>query len=217
VGRHAPPAPAVRRAAVRRRPAPADRHAQADRASRAFDAEIARRREESGGWERRIVEDKLSHVGELPEQLEANMRGLERLAAAMAARTEPLHAEEVRRSEPSRAGWAPDPEAGRMAAAEQQAAQQLAVARQSLGREHPERLPLLLLARNGAGGLEGVLPLFEELSWAGGVPARRLAWLGEELVGSDYLDVLSLPGSEQRVGGAFGNWLAEREGGWGVL
>jgi len=114
------------------------RRAQADRASRAFDAEISRLRDESGEWERRIAAYKLGHGGELPEQLEANMRGLERLAAAMAARTEALHAAEVRRSDLSRAGWAHDSEAGRMAAAEQQAAQQLAVARQSLGEDHPE-------------------------------------------------------------------------------
>jgi uncharacterized protein involved in exopolysaccharide biosynthesis len=85
-----------------------------------------------------MAQYKVEHAGELPEQLEANMRGMERLAAAMAARTEALHAAEVRRSDMSRAGWAHDSEAGRMAQAEQHAVQQLAVARQAWTAEHPE-------------------------------------------------------------------------------
>ncbi|MEN9797691.1 MAG: hypothetical protein RL653_1387, partial [Pseudomonadota bacterium] len=114
------------------------RRQQAARASQVFDGELARLRAESGAWERRMAQYKVEHAGELPEQLEANMRGMERLAAAMAARTEALHAAEVRRSDMSRAGWAHDSEAGRMAQAEQQAVQQLAVARQAWTGEHPE-------------------------------------------------------------------------------
>ena len=84
-------------------------------------------------------------------------------------------------------------------------------------RLHPERTPLLLVAREGAGSLVGILPLSAAVTRVGGVAARRLSWLGEDLVGSDYLDVLSVPGSEDRVGRAFGQWLGRWSGGWDVL
>ena len=134
------------------------RRQQAARAAAVFDGELARLRTESGSWERRMAQYKVEHAGELPEQLEANMRGMERLAAAMAARTDALHAAEVRRSDMSRAGWANDSEAGRMAQAEQQAQAQLAVARQAWTSEHPEilrmerELEALRVAREQAEG-----------------------------------------------------------------
>ena len=66
------------------------------------------------------------------------MRGLERIAAAITAKTDALRTAEIRRSDMVRAGWAHDSEAGRMEAAEQGLVQQLALAQQTYTEGHPE-------------------------------------------------------------------------------
>lgn len=114
------------------------RSAQAARATAVFNEEIDNLKEANATWEQRIAQFKVDHMGELPEQLETNMRGVERIAAQIAARTEALRAAEIRRSDMSRAGWAHDSEAGRMEAAELSLVQQLAVAEQNYTADHPE-------------------------------------------------------------------------------
>jgi uncharacterized protein involved in exopolysaccharide biosynthesis len=114
------------------------RTAQAARATDVFNTEIEELKKANANWEQRIAQFKVDHMGELPEQLETNMRGIERLAAAIAAKTEALRAAEIRRSDMSRAGWAHDSEAGRMEAAEQGLVQQLAIAEQNYTADHPE-------------------------------------------------------------------------------
>ena len=72
-----------------------------------------------------------------------------------------------------------------------------------------EKQPRLFCAREGA-LLVGLLPLGEEERRLKGIPVhvRRLAFLGERLGGSDYLDVLALPGYEQKCADALFNHIA---------
>jgi CelD/BcsL family acetyltransferase involved in cellulose biosynthesis len=63
---------------------------------------------------------------------------------------------------------------------------------------------LVLLARE-RGQLLGLLPLFCDRTIIGG---RRVALLGEGIVGSDYLGCLAQPGARERVAHAFAAWLA---------
>jgi CelD/BcsL family acetyltransferase involved in cellulose biosynthesis len=73
-----------------------------------------------------------------------------------------------------------------------------------------EKLPRLLCAREG-GLLVGLLPLGEEERRLKGTPARvrRISFLGEQLGGSDYLDVLALPGYEQKCANVLFGHVAE--------
>src|SRR5499426_2195183 len=76
-----------------------------------------------------------------------------------------------------------------------------------LGRD---KRPRLLCARED-GALVGLLALGEEERRLKGTPARirRISFLGEQLGGSDYLDVLALPGYEQDCANALFGHVAE--------
>jgi CelD/BcsL family acetyltransferase involved in cellulose biosynthesis len=81
----------------------------------------------------------------------------------------------------------------------------------------PEREPVILTARDAAGSLVGVMPLGLERRRVLGRRVQRLAFLGETLVGSDYLDVVARRGMEAAVGRAFAQELHARRGAWDVL
>lgn len=66
------------------------------------------------------------------------------------------------------------------------------------------REPFVLVARQGAEIL-GLLPLFAESSPLGG---RRLAFIGEGIVGSDYLGVVCRAGDEERLARLFAGYCA---------
>jgi CelD/BcsL family acetyltransferase involved in cellulose biosynthesis len=70
--------------------------------------------------------------------------------------------------------------------------------------------PRLFCAREG-GLLVGLLALGEEELRLKGTPARlrRISFLGEQLGGSDYLDVLALPGYEQECASVLFGHIAE--------
>jgi uncharacterized protein involved in exopolysaccharide biosynthesis len=89
-------------------------------------------------WERKIAQFKVDHMGELPEQMEANMRGLERVSAMLQTKSEELRVAEGRRSELARAHNAVDSEAGRLEAAENVLTRQLVTARTNWTEDHPE-------------------------------------------------------------------------------
>jgi CelD/BcsL family acetyltransferase involved in cellulose biosynthesis len=78
------------------------------------------------------------------------------------------------------------------------------------------RTPRLFCARSGA-DLVGLLPLTEERCW-GTRPGqvRKLSFLGERLVGGDYLDLLALPGWEAAASSAIFDHLA-RDASFDVL
>jgi CelD/BcsL family acetyltransferase involved in cellulose biosynthesis len=80
-----------------------------------------------------------------------------------------------------------------------------------------DRKPFVLQAKDRSGELVGLLPLGFECQWALGHPIRRLAFLGETHVGSDYLDVVARRGREEEVTHAFAGALWELRDQWDVL
>jgi succinoglycan biosynthesis transport protein ExoP len=114
------------------------RQAQASRATELFKGEMDSLAKSVTTWERRIAQFKVDHVGELPEQLEMNMRGLERVSHLMQTKSEELRVAEGRRSDLARARNAADSEAGRLEAAENGLTRSLVAARTSWTEDHPE-------------------------------------------------------------------------------
>lgn len=114
------------------------RQAQAERATQLFSEEVDSMSKAVVNWERKIAQFKVDHMGELPEQMEANMRGLERVSAMLQTKSEELRVAEARRSELARAHNAVDSEAGRLEAAENVLTRQLVTARTNWTEDHPE-------------------------------------------------------------------------------
>lgn len=114
------------------------RQAQASRATELFKGEMDELAKSVAAWERRIAQFKVDHTGELPEQLEMNMRGLERVSHQMQTKSEELRVAEARRSDLARARNAADSEAGRLEAAENGLTRSLVAARTSWTEDHPE-------------------------------------------------------------------------------
>ncbi len=80
-----------------------------------------------------------------------------------------------------------------------------------------DRKPFLLQAKDRTGALVGLMPLGFEYQWVLGRPVRRLAFLGETHVGSDYLDVVARRGREEEVARVFAEALWELRDQWDVL
>jgi polysaccharide biosynthesis transport protein len=114
------------------------RQEQAARATRLFDEEVQTLKVALAEWEQRVAAFKVAHMGELPEQLETNMRALEHLGAEMRVKSEELRAAEARRSDLARGYLHADSEAGRLKAAEDGLTQQLLAAQTSWTADHPE-------------------------------------------------------------------------------
>lgn len=114
------------------------RKAQAARATGLFSEELTALQAAVSDWERKIAQFKVDHIGELPEQLESNMRALERVSGLVATKSEELRVAESRRSELVRARLAADSEAGRLKAAEDGVTRTLVSARTSWTEGHPE-------------------------------------------------------------------------------
>ncbi|MCY1077361.1 GNAT family N-acetyltransferase [Archangium lansingense] len=75
----------------------------------------------------------------------------------------------------------------------------------------------LLTVRDESGVLAGVLPLsLEERRW-GGVRLKWLRWLGDEGVGSDYLDALLRPGDEAALADVLADALERVQHEWDIL
>jgi len=81
----------------------------------------------------------------------------------------------------------------------------------------PDRQLMILAARDEQGTLQGVWPLCIEKRRLLGRTLRRLAYLGENHVGSDYLDVVSVRGKERQVTTLFVRTLKELQSRWDVL
>jgi polysaccharide chain length determinant protein (PEP-CTERM system associated) len=114
------------------------RQAQASRATQLFSEEMDALAKSVSAWEKRIAQFKIDHMGELPEQMEMNMRGLERVSHDLQTKSEELRVAEARRSELARSRNAADSEAGRLEAAEHGLEQALIAARTSWTQDHPE-------------------------------------------------------------------------------
>src|SRR4051812_11717942 len=114
------------------------RHEQAARATGLFESEMGTLKKSLADWERSIAQFKVDHMGELPEQLETNMRALERLGGLLQTKSEELRVAETRRSELARSHYAMDSEAGRLQAAYDQTNRALVAARTQWTEDHPE-------------------------------------------------------------------------------
>ena len=114
------------------------RASQAADATRVFDAQVKELQAAVNDWQKKIIAFKVSHVGELPEQMEANMRQLDRLSGELRARTEQLRAADARRSDLVLMRNGGDTEVGRAQAVADQLEQQLAAAKTQYTDDHPE-------------------------------------------------------------------------------
>ncbi len=114
------------------------RAAQAADATRVFDAQVKGLQATVNDWQQKIIAFKVAHVGELPEQMEANMRQLDRLSGEVRARTEQLRAADARRSDLVLLRNGGDTEVGRAQTVADQLEQQLAAAKTQYTDDHPE-------------------------------------------------------------------------------
>jgi len=80
-----------------------------------------------------------------------------------------------------------------------------------------DREPWIFTARDASGALVGLLPLGLEIRSVAGVRVRRLAFLGETHVGSDYLGVVAPRGQERALAERFAQGLLASMDGWDVL
>jgi protein tyrosine kinase modulator len=127
------------------------RASQAADATKVFDSQVKELQDSVNGWQQKIIAFKVAHIGELPEQMEANMRQLDRLSGEMRARTEQLRAVEARRSDLVLMRNGGDTESGRAQMVVDQLQQQLAAAKTQYTDDHPEvvRLSRELKAARG--------------------------------------------------------------------
>ena len=75
----------------------------------------------------------------------------------------------------------------------------------------------ILAALDVDGRLVGVMPLCLESRRVGGRSVRRISFLGESHVGSDYLDVVALRGQEEAIARSFATYLRDTCAGWDVI
>lgn len=81
----------------------------------------------------------------------------------------------------------------------------------------PDRELRILTARDRAGVLLGLMPLCVEQRRVAGRLVRRVSFLAENHVGSDYLDVVARRGLEEEVARAFATYLRDTVTGWDVI
>lgn len=80
-----------------------------------------------------------------------------------------------------------------------------------------DRALRIVSIRDGSGSLAGLMPLCKENKRALGYNLRRLSFLGETEVGSDYLDVITPRGREESASRAFAEYLRANHEEWDVL
>jgi CelD/BcsL family acetyltransferase involved in cellulose biosynthesis len=80
-----------------------------------------------------------------------------------------------------------------------------------------DRELFIMLAHDDGGLLRGLLALSAETTRVGFRRVRRLRFLGDDRVGSDYLDALIEPGWNRAVTQAFGAALVARRSEWDLL
>ena len=118
------------------------REHQAAEAQDLFGDELAKISQEVAGQEKKLNEFKMAHLGELPEQLEANMRGLERLTALLGEKTEALRDAQRRMAEATQGRFDANSQAGRLGKREDELNADLTTARSQWTADHPEVLRL---------------------------------------------------------------------------
>lgn len=81
----------------------------------------------------------------------------------------------------------------------------------------PQRELMVLLARDPAGELVGLMPLCLSRVRVAGRSIRRLSFLGETHVGSDYLDLVAPRGREEQAASLFAQAIWRARAGWDLL
>ncbi len=114
------------------------RSGQAGRATQLFGAEVASLQKQLTDWESKIAQFKIQHAGELPEQLETNMRALERISGQIQSKSEEMRIAEARRSDLVRPRNMMDTEEGRIESAQAALTRELVSARTNWTEDHPE-------------------------------------------------------------------------------
>ncbi|HLG21239.1 MAG TPA: GNAT family N-acetyltransferase [Candidatus Manganitrophaceae bacterium] len=74
----------------------------------------------------------------------------------------------------------------------------------------------ILVIREGE-EVVGIAPFYMAVESRLGIPLRRLSILGDEAVGSDHLDLLSLDGFEEKVAGAVAEYWRRSPGRWDFI
>ncbi|GEN11569.1 polysaccharide chain length determinant protein, PEP-CTERM locus subfamily [Myxococcus fulvus] len=165
------------------------RQAQAARATDLFNEEMVQMGKAVSSWEHKIAQFKVSHLGELPEQMEMNMRGLERVSHELQTKSEELRVAEARRSDLARARNAVDSEAGRLEAAESGLTRALVNARTTWTEDHPE-------IKRMSSELAGMTERRKEAEgrlWAERAERTRVA----SLIGSIQKEIVDLQGKAE--------------------
>lgn len=80
-----------------------------------------------------------------------------------------------------------------------------------------ERALWVLVARDTTGRARGIVPMSLGLTRVGLMRVRRLGFLGEDTVGSDYLDVIAEPEARSTVIAAVGEYLVRHRTEWDLL
>ncbi|HEY3447872.1 MAG TPA: Wzz/FepE/Etk N-terminal domain-containing protein [Myxococcales bacterium] len=111
---------------------------QAQATSAMFDEEIKRLSKDVQARETTIAAFKLQHLGELPEQAEANMRALDRLMVLLTTRTDARRELQRRQSDLSAARLGADTELGRLKRSELDLDKSLLDAHSQWTPDHPE-------------------------------------------------------------------------------
>ena len=114
------------------------RQQQAQRATQLFSGEAEALKASLGQWESKLAQFKIAHAGELPEQLEVNMRTLERIGSELHSKSDELRAAESHRSELVFARHSIDTQAGRLESAEAGLVRDLVAARSTMTEDHPD-------------------------------------------------------------------------------
>lgn len=114
------------------------RQAQARRTRELFANEVKALQAAVTEWEKKIAQFKVDHMGELPEQIEVNMRALERISAQIESRYDEMRLAEIRRGDMLRAHYSGDSEPGRLQAQELETQRALLAARSQWTSDHPE-------------------------------------------------------------------------------
>jgi len=80
-----------------------------------------------------------------------------------------------------------------------------------------ERALWVLVARDATGGTRGIVPMSLGVQRVGLMRVRRLGFLGEDTVGSDYLDVIAAPEDRPAVIAAVAGYLTRHRNDWDLL
>ncbi|MGA9522820.1 MAG: Wzz/FepE/Etk N-terminal domain-containing protein [Myxococcaceae bacterium] len=114
------------------------RQAAAERAAKLFSDEMDALKTSVVDWEKRMAQFKVDHMGELPEQMESNMRALDRIGFQLEERYDELRMTQMRRADMLRAHHVADSEAGRASISVDELERALIAAQTTWTEDHPE-------------------------------------------------------------------------------